>query len=156
MMYVFRSFLVAALCSSYALPLKADERTILSWMVSNGARSSEALTILKTSVNEAHAAGVEPALVLAIIKVESGFNTKAVSKHDARGLMQVHYPAHKHRMTAKYKSSIPEQIKLGVTIYKECLSKKKTEPKALSCYAGGSSAYATRVLKVKHEVRKLT
>ena len=38
---------------------------------------------------EAHRAGLEPALVMAVIEVESQFNPQAVSRASARGLMQV-------------------------------------------------------------------
>ncbi len=45
--------------------------------------------LLETAWYEARRAGLEPALVLGLIQVESGFNKYAVSRAGAMGLMQV-------------------------------------------------------------------
>ncbi len=45
--------------------------------------------LLETAYYEATRAGLEPALVLGLIQVESNFRTHAISHADARGLMQV-------------------------------------------------------------------
>jgi len=55
-------------------------------------RKSEALTrieFLETVWYESKRAGLEPALVLGLIQVESGFRKYAISTADARGYMQV-------------------------------------------------------------------
>ena len=49
----------------------------------------ERITILKTVHYEASRADVAPELVLAVIDIESNFDRYAVSRADARGLMQV-------------------------------------------------------------------
>jgi soluble lytic murein transglycosylase-like protein len=45
--------------------------------------------LLETTYYEATRAGLEPALVLGLMQVESNFRTFAISRADARGLMQV-------------------------------------------------------------------
>lgn len=45
--------------------------------------------LLETAYYEATRAGLEPALVLGLVQVESNFRTHAISHADARGLMQV-------------------------------------------------------------------
>jgi soluble lytic murein transglycosylase-like protein len=45
--------------------------------------------LLETAYYEATRAGLEPALVLGLVQVESNFRTHAISSADARGLMQV-------------------------------------------------------------------
>jgi soluble lytic murein transglycosylase-like protein len=45
--------------------------------------------LARTLVRECAAHDLEPALVLAVIEVESRFDTRAVSKADAHGLMQI-------------------------------------------------------------------
>lgn len=45
--------------------------------------------LLETAYYEATRAGLEPALVLGLIQVESNFRSHAISHADARGLMQV-------------------------------------------------------------------
>lgn len=47
------------------------------------------LTHFEIVKSEASKNGIDPYLVMAIIKTESGFNNEATSKKDARGLMQI-------------------------------------------------------------------
>lgn len=84
--------------------------------------------------------GVEFSLIKAVIKVESGFNAKAVSKKGAKGLMQI--------MPANYKSlSIkdpfnPLQNIMGGTYYLQQLLRRYEDklPLALAAYNAGPDA----------------
>jgi len=51
--------------------------------------ADERLHLLRLIHREAHAAGVKPELVLAVIEVESHFNRFAISRVGAQGMMQV-------------------------------------------------------------------
>ena len=62
---------VVVLC----LFLRARERRVLAWR--------------QIAIREAHAAGLDPALVLAVIRAESGGEPRAVSRSGAIGLMQL-------------------------------------------------------------------
>jgi len=62
---------VVVLC----LFLRARERRVLAWR--------------QMAIREAHAAGLDPALVLAVVRAESGGEPRAVSRSGAIGLMQL-------------------------------------------------------------------
>jgi len=62
---------VVVLC----LFLRARERRVLAWR--------------QIAIREAHAAGLDPALVLAVVRAESGGEPRAVSRSGAIGLMQL-------------------------------------------------------------------
>ncbi|MDM4767685.1 lytic transglycosylase domain-containing protein [Pelomonas sp. SE-A7] len=73
-----------------------DRLAYMSWLGTMSERlkkrKSEALTrieFLETVWYEAKRAGLEPALVLGLVQVESGFRKYAISIADARGYMQV-------------------------------------------------------------------
>ena len=68
----------------------------LLWLATESTRLSSRIpnavvreAFLRTVWYEAHRAGLEPALVLGLIQVESGFNKYAISPVGAMGLMQV-------------------------------------------------------------------
>jgi soluble lytic murein transglycosylase-like protein len=84
--------------------------------------------------------GVDFSLIKAVIKVESGFNEKAVSKKGAKGLMQI--------MPFNYKSLYvndpfnPSQNIMGGTLYLQRLLKRYSNklPLVLAAYNAGPEA----------------
>jgi len=84
--------------------------------------------------------GVDFSLIKAVIKVESGFNPRAVSKKGARGLMQI--------MPGNYKSLLikdpfnPSQNVMGGTLYLKRLLKRYEYklPLVLAAYNAGPDA----------------
>ena len=80
-----RPFLSAAEYQSFA-NWQARVQPRLSRFVAHPQRQAQLLSIVDY---EARRAGLEPTLVLAIIEVESRFNSRAISGAQARGLMQV-------------------------------------------------------------------
>ncbi len=104
--------------------------------------SQENYAIQKFLVAEANIQGVDPALALAIAKVESDFNPHALSHAGAKGIMQI-MPA-----TAEDVFGVSSQqlfdaktnIKLGVSFIKQLLARYNQRIDiALSHYNGGSA-----------------
>ena len=92
------------------------------------------------------AKSIPPELIIGIIEVESVFDPFAVSKKNARGLMQI-----LNGGDIKYDSSkihnIPYNIQKGIEIFNEHLRMKKGDlKKALESYVGGDSKYPEQVL----------
>lgn len=91
---------------------------------------------------EALRAGINPSLVRAKIKIESGWNPKAISSAGAIGLMQV-MPANAARCGHQPKDLLdPEKnIKCGLRIFSEDMRATKSDVvKALYRYNGGPRA----------------
>ncbi len=84
--------------------------------------------------------GVPPALVDAVIKVESDYNPAAVSKKGAAGLMQL-MPGVIKEMGISDPFSVEDNIKSGVSILKELMDKYEWDlKKALAAYNAGEKA----------------
>lgn len=89
---------------------------------------------------------VDPLLIFAIIKAESNFNPEAVSKSDARGLMQLMKTtaedvAKKGGITLEDEEDLydPEtNIKLGTMYFSSLMQKYKNVTLALTAYNAGS------------------
>ena len=92
---------------------------------------------------------VDPFLVLAIMRVESGFRPNVVSSHGAIGVMQVIPRWHPEKVKSRSLKNIEVGTEVGVRVIAEYMKKHKTVKKALWAYSGGSYEYANRVISVK-------
>lgn len=117
---------------------------VILWGISQTSQASglTQLQIKNLLVSEALAQGISPALALAIAKVESDFNPKALSHAGARGVMQI-MPA-----TALYGFNVASQdlyhadtnIRVGIAYIKQLLEQYHGNLDiALSHYNGGSA-----------------
>ena len=88
--------------------------------------------------------GIPPALVDAVIKVESDYNPNAVSKKGATGLMQI-MPATLKDMQVSNPFNIEQNIQAGVNILKKLMDKYDWDfKKALAAYNAGEKAVDTK------------
>jgi soluble lytic murein transglycosylase-like protein len=112
--------------------------------------SDERTEILEQVQCEAKRLQIPPALVMAVIDVESQFNRWAVSPAGAVGLMQVMpFWPRKLGMENSQLVKIPHNIHIGCTILKYYLEREKGNyTKALARYNGspGRRNYADKVL----------
>ena len=113
------------------------------------------LTMLKTVHQEATRASLHPELVLALIEVESHFDSYAVSKSGAQGMMQV-MPFWLDEIGRPDDNLIvmKTNLRLGCTILKYYMDMERNDlRKALARYNGsiGSSEYSNKVLKALRE-----
>jgi soluble lytic murein transglycosylase-like protein len=84
--------------------------------------------------------GLPPALVDAVIKVESDYNPKAVSKKGAAGLMQL-MPGVIKEMGVSDPFNVEDNIKSGISILKDLMDKYEWDfKKALAAYNAGEKA----------------
>ena len=119
-------------------------------------------------VAEAYAIGertqVDPALILAIVAVESRFNPYARSPVGAEGLMQVLTRVHTDKFEA-YGGPLAAfdpvaNLHVGTMVLQECIARAKGSVKrGLFCYVGAVTVdgtfYLDRVLKVYERMQKV-
>ncbi len=109
------------------------------------------LTMLKQIHYEASRSGLQPELVLALIEVESHFDTYAISKSGAQGIMQI-MPFWLDEIGRPDDNLIDMKtnLRMGCTILKYYMDMEKNDlHKALARYNGsaGSRVYSNKVLK---------
>lgn len=98
---------------------------------------------------------VDKTTLIAIVKVESGFNTKARNGNSV-GLSQVHLKYHRKKFKNSSFYSVRDNILVGASIFKECLLKHNGIRKALRCYNGkGDPRYVEKVMVAIKEIRML-
>lgn len=108
------------------------------------------LNMLKHIHHEASRAGLQPELVLALIEVESHFDSYAISKAGAQGIMQV-MPFWLQEIGRPDDNLIvlKTNLRMGCTILKYYMDMEKNDlHKALARYNGsrGSRVYSNKVL----------
>jgi len=109
------------------------------------------LTMLKQIHFEASRSGLQPELVLALIEVESHFDTYAISRSGAQGMMQI-MPFWLDEIGRPDDNLIDMKtnLRMGCTILKYYMKLEKNDlHKALARYNGsaGSKVYSNKVLK---------
>ena len=115
--------------------------------------------------------GVDPALVLAVIEKESGYNPGASGDNGrSQGLMQIWRSAHEKRMEKLGAVNLydpKDNVLVGIDILAEKLEKYEDAEKALIAYNAGdagakkhyfskgiySSSYSRAVLKIAEEIQ---
>lgn len=109
-----------------------------------------AVDIANQIVVQSRRHGVAPELVVGIIQVESAFNASAISKANARGLMQV-MPEWAPKFGLEKVSDLHDidtGIESGIKVLKIHVEEEKGNlTKGLYKYVGGSDAYAGKVYK---------
>ncbi|VAW51239.1 FIG016425: Soluble lytic murein transglycosylase and related regulatory proteins (some contain LysM/invasin domains) [hydrothermal vent metagenome] len=109
------------------------------------------LAMLKQVHLEANRVELQPELVLALIEVESHFDTYAISKSGAQGIMQI-MPFWLNEIGRPNDNLIDMKtnLRMGCTILKYYMTMEKNDlHKALARYNGsrGSKVYSNKVLK---------
>jgi soluble lytic murein transglycosylase-like protein len=109
------------------------------------------LTMLKQIHHEARRSELQPELVLALIEVESHFDTYAISKSGAQGMMQI-MPFWLDEIGRPEDNLIDMKtnLRMGCTILKYYMDMEKNDlHRALARYNGsaGSKVYSNKVLK---------
>lgn len=122
-------------------------------------------------IDTASRRGVDPALVLAVIKKESGYDPDASGDNGkSQGLMQIWRSAHEKRMKKLGVANLydpRDNVIVGIDILAEKLEKYEDAEKALIAYNAGdagakkhyfskgiySSSYSRAVLKIAEEIQ---
>lgn len=131
--------------SSSESPQVADVASVL-WRQFRVARQ-EATLIARAVISAANEYAMSPALLLAVIATESGFDRQAVSVAGAQGLMQILPAAHPQVFASGNDMTEPaENVRIGSSILREYLDASGGDlGVALKRYSGGGKGYAQRV-----------
>jgi soluble lytic murein transglycosylase-like protein len=131
--------------SSSESPQVADVAAVL-WRQFRVARQ-EATLIARAVISAANEYAMSPALLLAVIATESGFDRQAVSVAGAQGLMQILPAAHPQVFASGNDMTVPaENVRIGSSILREYLDASGGNlGVALKRYSGGGKGYAQRV-----------
>lgn len=110
-----------------------------------------ARNIVDTTVNIADQYGFDPIMLLAIMKVESGFRPKVKNTYGAMGLMQVVPRFHKDKIGKANILNIKTNIKVGAQVLSDCFDRNNLFlERAVQCYNGGASAKYIKKLRVAY------
>lgn len=108
------------------------------------------VNIVNEILSESKKHGISPELIMAIIEVESSFNPMAISKANARGLMQV-MPVWAKKFKLNKVSDLHDidiGIECGVKVLKIHINEEGGDlTKGLYKYVGRSDTYAEKVYK---------
>lgn len=81
--------------------------------------------------------GLQPDVVAVLASYESKYNTRAVSKTGAKGIMQVMPKYHQDKLNGRNPFDVSANIEVGSTILRDCLNKRGGNLRsALTCYSG--------------------
>lgn len=159
-----RCIITAALliCASLFIPLSSaaqavslsdEQQAAVVWVMENATvdlPQDTAALIVQSAYYFADEQKLDAYHLLAMMRVESGFDLKAHSHEGAKGLMQVLPKFHKAQLRQRNPYDAVVSIEVGSLIYRECLDKARGNVrKAVSCYSGGARQYYRMVQKYK-------
>ncbi len=142
---------------------------VVEWVknnTTNKASTDNASDIVFHTFNTSISTGIDPTIILAIMRTESGFRTNAKSGYGAKGLMQVVPRFHKDKLKGESPFNIQTSIRVGTQVLTDCLRKHKGSTyKALNCYSGGGGSKYYRTVSgfksnldnfLKSKIRSMT
>lgn len=126
------------------IKLIEHKEKVVEWVkknTTNKASTENASDIVYHTFNTSFTTGIDPTIILAIMRTESGFRTNAKSGYGAQGLMQVVPRFHKDKLKGESPFNIQTSIRVGTQVLTDCLRKHKGNSyKALNCYSGGGGS----------------
>lgn len=145
---------------SYVSSYGSFERGALAQWVQSKAQKPISLERSRKYVDQAYLHGfakeLDPLVVLAMMKVESGFMERAKSVVGAVGLLQVWPKWHKDKLGGRDPYNPNVSIEVGSAILKDCMVRwKKPLSKVFACYSGGAKNYERKVRAEHKELASL-
>lgn len=164
---IFACFLAITCLSSchadaldYFVATMEDQQIAADWIMENKQKKiklddAKALAIAKVVYAYSSDRELDPLTVLAMIKQESGFNPKARSFYDARGLMQVVPRYHRDKLNGRDPYIPQVSIEVGTQILSDCIAQSpNNKRKYFKCYSGGARNYHVKVDKYRTKLVK--
>ena len=145
---------------AFNLFIKSMDEQILAtdWVLLNGPPDMDedkARSIVKQVYAQSYSDGMDPYLILAMIKQESNFKQYAKSKAGAKGLLQVLPKWHKARLAGRNPYAQNVSIEVGIDILKECFDRNQNNSKkAMKCYSGNAKDYHRKVYNYRYKIAK--
>lgn len=137
------------------LVIQTEKQAIVEWIEST-TRGKVSETKARKIVDNVYAFSekheVDPVLVLSMIKNESTFNEKAISREGARGLLQVIPKYHREKLKGRNPHDIVVSIDAGVQVLKEYLEDNRNNIRlALNKYSGGGGQRYVKKIAGTHK-----
>ena len=134
-----------------------EQDALIEWVKDNAQvnlKDSEASKIIREAYARGYTNNLDPHLILAVIKAESGFRNKVKSREGATGLMQVIPRWHKDKIKNRSLNDTQVSIEVGSMILSDCMIKHRGNSlKALNCYSGGGGKkYFNKVFDYKRVI----
>lgn len=143
--------------TAHAEVTSSDRTALLEWVRDNAIvklSDNKIKKMVSAAWASAHLNGLNPMLILSVIKVESGFKESSKSSYGATGLMQVVPRFHQDKLQGRNPMDASTSIEVGTQILRECWDRNKRNMyKTLSCYSGGGgSKYHQKVMLHKRDM----
>ena len=136
--------------------LPPEQAQLAQWIARKYQVAPEPVAALVTGAYQAgQATHIDPALILAVMAIESSFNPFAQSTAGAQGLMQVMTRVHGDKYDGyggQFAAFDPlSNLRVGVWVLRDCIDKAGSIGGGLRCYVGAAhlktdSGYASKVL----------
>ncbi len=148
--------LMLAFCAnaqaSYTSP--SARQALAVWVEKNSPAQTnmvKARQYVASAIEWAHKRGLDPMLVLAIMRHESRFDPNARSGYGAQGLMQVVPRWHRDKLKGRSLYNPEVAIEVGTWVLQDCWKKFNGHTfKALGCYLGGHPSRYFKDIQATH------